>query len=496
MFICYFNSLGNDFVSDDILAIPKNPEIGTLKYTFGVIMALPQRIIHFLAFHLGGITPGYFRFFNILFHLGSVFLLFTILRIVTSKNIALFTSLLFAVHPILTEGITWISSMAYILYSFFFLLSFLFYILADKDKKLYFYSLAFFVLSLISSEKAAVLFLVFILYELSFGRLKTKIKKIIPFALACFLLGLFWVGKIGTRVSSVQAETYQANQEQGLLNPFFQVPIAIGNYLKLIIWPSDLSLYQTEMTFTTLQYLVFLFFFLVFLSFIFYGWKNNKLIFFGLSFFLISLAPTLTPFRISWLVAERYVYLGSIGVFITLAFLIDQLIIWAREKDEKYKLAAYSFLAVLIVAFSIRTIIRNIDWKNEDNLWIATAKTSPSGYNIHNNLGDVYSRQGDKPRAIEEFKKAIEINPRYADAYHNLGNVYKEEKRLDEAIDSYSKALAINPRLWQSYQNLAAIYVEKNDYPKALENIKKALELNPTDQNLQSNLKMIEERMK
>src|SRR3989339_100251 len=153
VFLCYFNSLGNGFVSDDIQPILNNPDIGSLKYTFGVIMGLPQRIIHFLAFQMGGLEPGYFRIFNIFFHFGSTFTLFIILSVLVEKNVALFSSLLFAVHPILTESVTWISGMPYTAYSFFFLLSFLLYIISGKNKKRYFYSFAFFIPSLLFSEK-------------------------------------------------------------------------------------------------------------------------------------------------------------------------------------------------------------------------------------------------------------------------------------------------------------------------------------------------------
>ncbi len=70
--------------------------------------------------------------------------------------------------------------------------------------------------------------------------------------------------------------------------------------------------------------------------------------------------------------------------------------------------------------------MRNFDWKNQDTLWLATAKTSPSSHQNHNNLGDLYARRGEYEKAVEEFKKAIELKPDYGDAYHNLANVYHQ----------------------------------------------------------------------
>ena len=62
----------------------------------------------------------------------------------------------------------------------------------------------------------------------------------------------------------------------------------------------------------------------------------------------------------------------------------------------------------------------------------------------------------------------------------------------DAAIENYQKALSINPKLWQSYQNLAQIYFNAGDFQKALENMKKALEIDPQNPQLQNNLKVIE----
>jgi len=162
--------------------------------------------------------------------------------------------------------------------------------------------------------------------------------------------------------------------------------------------------------------------------------------------------------------------------------------------SENAKMVSQFALVVIIASLSARTIVRNQDWKNEDTLWVATAKVAPSGQQIHNNLGDVYARQGDLNKAAEEFQKAIGINPNYADAYHNLGNTYQAMGQLEAAVENYKKALSINPNLWQSYQNMAAIYFNAEQFDLALENIKKALEINPNDENLKQNVKVVENK--
>jgi len=491
VFVSYTNSFGNGFVSDDIAGFLKNENIGKFSSIFSGPMHFSlSAFFQFFAYHIGGLHPFTFRIINIFFHLGCVILIYLLIALSMKKQIALVAAALFAVHPILTESVSWISGGLYSMYAFFFLLSFLFYLFSKSNQKYLYYSILFFVLSILSSEKALVLFLVFLLYELAFGSVKYNWKKILPFFSISLVLLIVYVAKIGYRTAAIESQTYQSSG--GMYNPLVQIPVAIGSYLKLIFWPAKLTLYQTEMIFSQGQYIIFVIITLIFLGAIAWGYFKNKTIFFWLLFFVITLLPTLTPLKISWIVAERYVYLGTLGIIVCVAMLFDSFI----KLNENGKMVGYFALVLIVASLSVRTIIRNKDWKNEDTLWLATAQVAPSGQQIHNNLGDVYARQGNMQKAIEEFKKAIKINPNYADAYHNLANTYQQMGQLDAAVENYQKALSINPNLWQSYQNLAAIYFNQGQYDLALENIKKALEIDPQNQQLQDNLKVIEVKIK
>ncbi|MCG2686023.1 tetratricopeptide repeat protein, partial [Candidatus Parcubacteria bacterium] len=387
----------------------------------------------------------------------------------------------------MTEAVTWISGGAHVQYSFFSLGSFLAYLLATKEKKYYLLSLAFFVLALLSSEKAVVLPAILLAYEVSNKSISKNWKGLI----APFLLGGSWAAVsaagITQRVQTLQTSFYQ---KPSTLNPLTQIPIAITSYLELIFWPKNLTLYHSEMIFTQTEYLIRLGIFLAFLGSIVYTYRRQRQVFFWLSFFIISLLPTLTPFGISWIVAERYVYLGAIGIFVVVALVFNQL--W---KNEKLRPGVRILFSLIILALLTRTIVRNVDWKDQDTLWLATAKTSPSSSQNHNNLGDYYGRQGDFEKAIEEFKRAIELNPNYAGAYHNLANTYRQLGKTDWAIENYQKAAELNPNLWQSHQNLAVSYFDRGQLDLAEENMKKAIEVNPENANLYLNLGIIYLRM-
>jgi protein O-mannosyl-transferase len=466
----YVMALPSEFVSDDIANYVTNPNLGSYNFNLNFVYSLNDSTIY----HLFGASPIAYRSLNLLFHTVNVILAFLILSlIVKKKTVATFAAALFAVHPILAESITWISGGIYAKYSFFLLFSLLLYISAKNWKKIII-SLILFIFALSFSEKALIFPGILFVYELSFRSLKTTWKKLVPY----FFISLAWFSAIffrfGERVESLDKDFYGSPSDN---NPLYQIPIAITKYFELIFWPDKLTLYQTEMFFTPLSFWIRTSLTTIFVLLIIFSLLKKKKLnqyFFWLSFLIIALLPTLLPLGVAWIVAERYIYLGSLGLFAIIGILLDKI-----NNIYKTKTIFVLLSILIIIVLGTRTIDRNRDWKNQDTLWIATANVSPSGHNIHNNLGDVYGRAGDKQRAIEEFQLAIAINPNYADAMHNLASVYLEVDQVEPAIFWYRSAIEKNPYLWQSYKNLSIIYFNLNQPDIALEILKKGLEANP-----------------
>jgi len=489
VFIAYINSLNNAFVADDIPGILNKEDITQVSYIFATPLVCARTFLNFTITNIFGRSPAAFRAVNILFHLGNVWLLYILLHILTNRKTALFAAALLAIHPLLTESVTWIGGGIYSQYSFYILLGLVLYILFDakQNKKLYYGSMISFAMALLTSEKAMAFPFFLLALEIAYEGLRKNWKRLIfPFVLGGTWI-LIFVGKIGQRVSDLETLYYQTSQTNDALA---QIPIAISSYLKLIFWPKNLTFYHSEMSFSASEFYAHITVCLVFLGLLLWTYKKNKPAFFWLSFFVIALAPTLAPFGISWIVAERYVYLGTIGIFVVAAIGVKK--IGERLSNPNI---SYIILVPIILSLTARTIARNLDWKTQDTLWLATAKTSPSSPQNHNNLGDLYGRRGNLERSAEEFRKAIELKPGYADAHHNLANTYQQMGRLDEAIENYQKAFEFNPRLWQSCQNLAAIYFEQEKFELAKEWMEKAVEANPENSNLRLNLEIIYRRL-
>lgn len=485
VFVSYANSLNNGFVSDDLPAIVNNPGIADFStFVLSSPLGFIQNISYYLAFNLDGLNPIYFRIPNILFHLGATFSAFLVLYLTAPRTLAFMSAALFAVHPILVESVTWISGGPYSQQGFFFLLFFALYILSKQKPKLFYISLFVFMLSVSPLPRGAISLVAIFVYEWFFGNLKQSWKKMLPFLTVCLVTAIVLFGQLGHRITALNDNYYL---KPGTDNLLVKIPTSVFAYFHLLLWPDNLSLYQTEMVFTIWEYRFSALIFLIYVGAIVYFYKKNRLLSFWLIFFIIPLIPTLSPLRIAWAVAERYAYLSSLGIIVVIAYLFYRL-----SQHKKMEMMAFMLFWSIVFGFSVRTIIRNNDWENEEALWIATVKTSPSGSPIHNNMGNVYFQKGEYEKSIAEFQLAAQINPGYADAYHNLGNVYYQLKKIPEATENFQKALAINPRLWQSHQNLAAIYFSQQSYDMAYAEIKKALEINPANENLKKNLELIE----
>ncbi len=483
----YLNSLPNQFLSDDIATIIESPNITNASY---FITKEPpffsfSSFLKFVNYNLFGLNPVPFRLVSIFAHWGSTLSVFILLGFFFAWPINFFSAAIFAVHPILSESVVWISAQPYPTSSFLVFTSFIYYLLYKyQNKKRYFYCAIFsYLLVFFASEKMITYPIMLAFYELLENQLfnKKTISRLIPFVGIASLRFLGLLSLLKGRVDSLRTNYYQT---PGLENPLHQIPVALATYLELIFWPIRLVFYHSEETILTrsqalVKYLIFAPYpIILVIAFV----KKQKALFFWLTFFLITLLPVLTPFRVSWIVAERYVYLGTAGIIVFVAFLLHKIGQLSRKE------ISWGLFLIIIGLLSFRTFQRNDDYKNQDTLWLASAKYAPSSPQNHNNLGDLYARRQEWDKAIEAFQTAIKLKPNYADAYHNLGNTYRQNGDQEEAIQSYQKATQFNHNLWQSYQNLGALYYEQQQLEPAAKALKKATQINPNSDQLYANL--------
>ncbi|MDD5292251.1 MAG: glycosyltransferase family 39 protein, partial [Candidatus Omnitrophica bacterium] len=262
----YWNSLGADFTSDDTRSILNNESLDKTSYVLGQNRINP--IIHFFINKIFGRVPIYYRLVNIIAHAAVVLTTYLLFSILIGPKVAFFTAAILAVHPIETESVTWISGGPYALYTFFIVLALLLYTLSYKNKKLLKFSFIVFIISLFTHDMAVAFPLVLFAFILSFSDLRKNWKDLIPFFTAVIIIFLLYMGKIGQRLETFQADFYQ---ESHIMNPFVQIPIAITSYLGLIFWPKVLTLYHSELIFSLTQYFIRLALFIIFLGVVIYS---------------------------------------------------------------------------------------------------------------------------------------------------------------------------------------------------------------------------------
>lgn len=478
--LLYLPFLGNAFISDDIGGIVELMPQATWMTAIGW-----PRVIHlgvllqYWAYHLFGLVPWPYRLTNILFHVVNTFFVWLLVRKRSSSRVAIIASLVFAIHPLAVESITWISGGVYAHYTLFFLFSLYWFDSPKIWKRIG--SISFFILSLLISEKAIPLVFVFLLYDWTFSKKGISWKRIIPYALASVLWLFFYMSRLSYRISDLTEANYQP--VTGMYNPFLQVSVAISSYLTLFVYPVALTLYHSMFRFTLVEWIIRICVTGLFLAFMVWGIMKRKPIGFWLSFFVIGLGITLLPVKIGWIVAERYVYLSLIGLCVVVGICFDRLL-----SIKRWNVLFIILGSILLLLLYTRTLTRNSDWMDADHLWVATVNVSPNDPHSWNNMGDVYARRGEFAKSIDAFTRATVINPNYADAYHNIGNTYIQMDACEQAIPFFEKAIQINPNLWQSYQNLSLCASNKKDYEQAIRFAKQALAIEPNSPILWTNL--------
>jgi tetratricopeptide (TPR) repeat protein len=488
IFIVYINAFTSDFVSDDIQGIV---EIEKFIKTPQYIISNPSFILRslqiFFSYKVAGLTPLAFRMYSFLAHIGFVWMIYVLVPYFSRKKYLPFmVASLAAVHPMMIESVTWISGGIYSQAALYILISFYFYIINTKKYTLKhsIFSWIFFVVGMSVSEKVIVFPGILFLYEYCYNRMSSW-KRVVPYFGLSFLWLVVLLPGIVPRMNYLKATNGTGDVVQ-IYNPLTQIPIAIGTYFKLYIWPRHLTLYHSDFYRNNYELAAVIMFFIAYTGGLIYSFFTDKKIFFWFAFFISSLLVTMNPFGLSWVVAERYAYLGSFAVFFLVSLSLHSLI-----DNEKYKTLGFVLFVLLLVGFSIRTLVRNNDWRNVDNLWIATGKASPSDPKTHNNLGDMYARHGDMKMAIQEFGEAIRLNPGYAAAYYNTGNTYKHMKNDEEAVKYFRQTLEINPGIWQAYMNIAVYHFDKGEYDIAEKYILGGIKADPTIAPLYANLGVV-----
>lgn len=417
-----------------------------------------RSVLYVTSYRLFGPSPVAFRPMNILFHAATTVLVFALISLLISPMAAATTTLLFAVHPVLAESITWISGGVYIQYSLLLLTSFLLYLKRTTNTWFYPLSIVVFLLAHLSSEKAIIGVLILLWYEIVYGSIQKQWRLLLPYGLIALCFFILLVTFVPDRITSAVNSSSSQPPTQ-VYNIAATIPIAVTAYLGLFIFPKTLTLFHTEIIPTKQQLFLLIG---ITATLVMAIWKNrrDKHLIFWSGWFFIALLPTLTPFVIAWVVAERYAYLASIGFFALVGYAV------ATFQKNHPRIVSVALLLVLVV-LTLRTIKRNQDWSSPFSFWKATVHTSPSYPNAHMVLGVLYGQKNKLRESAQELQTAIALAPDYTEAYYNLGITQKRLKKTADAKESFERAHSLNPHFWLTTHELVILALQTKDWQKA-----------------------------
>lgn len=469
IFAAYSGALGNGFIWDDEFLIRDNTAIksfANIPSVFKTYLAATsgnvntfyrpvQELSYMADYRIWGDNPFGYHFTNVTLHAAcAVMLYFLSLRILGNAFAAFVTALLFGIHPVNTEAVTYVAGRADSLYLLFFLVSFGLFLksqdaLRDNGRlnmNCYALSLLSYASALLSKEMALVMPLFLLAYILVFvprSAVRTKLCALCaPFGGIALL---YMIARKTVLDFSASAPAFSmAKYNLGIR--LLTTCKAITVYLSLLIAPFNLhmeravakiSLVFNAATFTALSVTAALF------IITWYFYRRSKRLFFASIWFFLGILPVSNIIPINSFIAEHWLYLPAIGIFMIAGTVCGNL--FYGDKGTR-RTGAVSIVMIASLFFGILTFERNKDWKDGITFFKNTLKYSPRNTRLHLNFGNVYERLGRLDDAIAEYRKAVETDPNYTEALYNLGCTYLKKGDYHQAKIYFRKALALKPK--------------------------------------------------
>lgn len=494
--LCYLNALGNGFVFDD-LAYLSSP----LVRQFRPLAAFLQSGIHpdlyrpltllSLAsdFYCYGDQPLGYHLSNLLLHLLNALLVFKLsYHILARQSAALLAALFYALHPLQTEVVSWISSRGDLLMSLFFLAG----LLCHLRARTHLGRISAWLLygcSILSKESGFVLPAVAYCYDALFAAPARPSRNLLPFTRAWLVRHWGYVLvlalALALRWNAAEAEKLvSANflADADAVSRLLTLPAVLLRYLLLIVFPLHLSADYSYASIPLVRTPLDPYFLIgtVVAGALFYlplRASSPPLVFaavFGwLAFLPASNLLVLAPSGM----AERYLHpvMPALALLLGLAAKTSFL----KQTTLRYRVAGNVLVAIILLLMAARTIDRNRDWASDYALFSAVVALYPDNARAHENLAHARYQQGHVKGAVEHYKRAIAIAPHRVRAYYNLGLLYNAEGQHHPAIRAFQAALELNPDHAGVHYNTGLAYQKMGRHAAAIFHYEKTLRQSP-----------------
>ncbi len=553
--ILYGNTVRNKYAVDDHLVTYPNeqiaqglkaiPEILTTRYakeeqlTYGYRPLV--KITYAVEYAVWGFKPGRSHVFNALFYALTGLLLFRLLRKLFRDHNVLFPfliTLLFMAHPIHTEVVASLKNRDELLGFLFNLLTMLMILRFTETRKTRFILLSIltFILVLLSKPTAAIFF---IIYPLTLYFFTDVRKKPLAYSALSFF-GLVLLFLIFTRFILPE----NVRPVQYYENPLFfekNIWLRIGTgfsillfYLRMLVFPHPLRFYYGYDMIPVVNLadgwvILSILIHLGLLAYAIYTFRKKHMLSFAILYYLLMMAMYSNFILPSpGIVAERYLYVSSLGFCIALVYFIFRAFRASSVQINPSRVRLAGILAtclIILIPYSIHTFNRNKDWKDYLTLyesdiphleksvkanmlyaslltrevtetmdmekqakWVdlikkhydQALKIYPDNFEILNNYGSFYAYTlGEPEKALPYLVGATRLQPERPEPYFNLGYTYKMKGDTVKAIASLRTASRLDPVNASIKSELANLYFEADSVDKAIGLNQEIIRLNP-----------------
>lgn len=512
----YSNSFDVPFQFDDTMTVPQNPTIKDISNVpsffagkSGPFASRPLMLATLsLNYYFGGLNTTGYHAVNLALHIINAILLY-FLVLLTGRHLgykeeearlaSIFSALLFTLHPLQTEGVTYIISRSVLFSATFYLLGtilFLKAVTAESKRGLYISGLfAASLLGMGSRENFATFPIALILYDLLFiSELKprkalTHWRAYLPAFLSLVYLGHLLMNNTYDRPADYPGESIPALQYV-----FTQFKVH-WTYLRLSIFPVNQTVdYDYPLAKIPFELPVLL-------SALGYAGlcagvlslaRRRPVVSFSIAWYLLILAPisfgvAVLDLRLGDVLLEHRAYLPNAGLFA----LAGSGAVYLSKRLKAHGSEALIASLVLFLVLATLTYSRNAAWHNETSLWSDVIAKAPGKARGYNNIAMAYQGREMSEEALKNFKLAIEREPNYTLAHFNMGSIYGKLGRLDEAEESLLKAVTLQPNYSHAHNNLGSVYLLKGDLEKAEGHFKLAIHYRPDNYEAYRNLALL-----
>ena len=537
-FVLYGNTMKNGYSLDDLYVTYNNPMVN--KGIKAIPLILSSRYINLNAEEGGnmnfgyrpftkamfavehqffGENPGMSHFINIILYALTLLLLFSILRKLMANYstwFPFFIVMLWAAHPVHTEVVASLKNREEIL-------SFLFGLLALRSFMVYvrkesYLPLAsgaiWFLLSIFTKPStlpllAAIPFTIFFFTKANVKNLVMITGSMIVISIAAVLFVKLYLPAISRPM--LFFENPLAFEKNILLH------ISTGMYglllyLKLLVFPHPLLFYYGYNTipvvgFGNIWVILSIIIHAGLLVFAVMKLRERHILSFAIFFYLIVISMYANIVKPpAGIIAERFLYLASLGFSIAVIFFLSKLLKVPADKPDTGKQLWKVALALLVILipFTAKTIDRNKDWNSQLSLFSNDIKylgNSAKANFIYattlktelieqlNSDGNRNNIEPQVDKIIGLLEQTVKVYPGYFEAWSSLGEMYTMMKNDNEkAMQYFSRAVKEKPTYAAGWYNLGYIYFQKEDFGNALENFRKAASIDTTDLKTLSNL--------